>query len=46
MRRDRLLFVVNDFPPLLGGVAIIVLIALLTRAQRAWRGYDARTPSP
>ena len=34
------------FPPLLGGVAIIVLIAILTRAQRAWREYDAHAPTP
>ncbi|WP_082101403.1 MFS transporter [Demequina rhizosphaerae] len=34
------------FPPLLGGVAIIVLIAILTRAQRAWREYDAQAPTP
>ncbi|WP_174441940.1 MFS transporter [Demequina pelophila] len=34
------------FPPLLGGVAIIALVAILTRANRAWRDYDARTPTP
>ncbi|WP_228375163.1 MFS transporter [Demequina iriomotensis] len=33
-------------PPLLGGVAIIGLIAILTRAQRAWRDYDAQAPTP
>ncbi|WP_082100270.1 MFS transporter [Demequina maris] len=34
------------FPPLLGGVVIIALIAILTRAQRAWREYDAQAPTP
>jgi len=34
------------FPPLLGGLLIIGLIAVLTRAQRSWRQYDARTPTP
>ncbi|MEP6480476.1 MAG: MFS transporter [Rhodoglobus sp.] len=32
-------------PPLFGGVAIIVIIALLLRAQRSFRNYDARNPS-
>ncbi|WP_296667804.1 MFS transporter [Demequina sp.] len=34
------------FPPLLGGVVIIAVIAILTRAQRAWRDYDAQAPTP
>ncbi|WP_228373219.1 MFS transporter [Demequina silvatica] len=34
------------FPPLLGGIVIIALIAILTRAQRAWREYDAQSPTP
>lgn len=34
------------FPPLLGGILIVALIAVLTRVQRAWREYDARTPTP
>jgi len=34
------------FPPLLGGVVIIALIAVLTRAQRTWRDYDAQNPTP
>ncbi|NTV38645.1 MAG: MFS transporter [Demequinaceae bacterium] len=33
-------------PPLFGGIAIIGLIALLTRVQRSFRDYDARTPTP
>jgi MFS family permease len=33
-------------PPLFGGVAIIGLIALLTRVQRSFRNYDARHPTP
>jgi len=32
-------------PPVLGGVAIIVLIAVLVRAQRSFRNYDALTPT-
>jgi MFS family permease len=32
------------FPPLLGGVAIIVLIAVVLRVQRSFRGYDALNP--
>jgi len=32
------------FPPLLGGVAIIVLIAVVLRVQRSFRSYDARDP--
>lgn len=34
------------FPPLLGGLVVIALIAILTRAQRAWRHYDAQAPTP
>ncbi len=34
------------FPPLLGGLLIVALIAVLTRVQRGWREYDARTPTP
>jgi MFS family permease len=34
------------FPPVLGGILIIVLIAVLVRAQRSFRVYDARTPTP
>lgn len=33
-------------PPLFGGLIIIVLIAVLTRAQRTFLDYDARTPTP
>lgn len=33
-------------PPLLGGIVIIVLIAVLVRAQRTFLVYDARTPTP
>lgn len=33
-------------PTLFGGIAIIVLIAVLTRVQRTFRDYDARTPTP
>lgn len=32
------------FPPLLGGVAIIVLIAVVLRIQRSFRRYDALDP--
>ena len=34
------------FPPVLGGLLIVVLIAVLVRAQRSFRDYDARTPTP
>ncbi|WP_193953469.1 MFS transporter [Microterricola pindariensis] len=34
------------FPPLLGGVLIIALIALIMRAQPSFRNYDARNPQP
>lgn len=33
-------------PPLFGGIVIIVLIAVLTRTQRTFLAYDARTPTP
>lgn len=33
-------------PPLLGGLAIIVLVTTLVRAQRGFRDYDAQHPSP
>lgn len=33
-------------PPLFGGLMIIGLVALLTRVQRSFREYDARTPTP
>jgi MFS family permease len=33
-------------PPLLGGVAIIVIIATLLRVQRTFRLYDAANPTP
>ena len=32
------------FPTLLGGVAIIVLISVVLRVQRSFRGYDALDP--
>ncbi|MEO5534985.1 MAG: MFS transporter [Pseudolysinimonas sp.] len=34
------------FPPALGGILIIALIAILVRVQRTFRLYDARTPTP
>ncbi len=34
------------FPPVLGGVAIIAIIAVLLRTHRGFREYDARTPTP
>jgi MFS family permease len=34
------------FPPVLGGILIVALIAVLVRAQRSFRVYDARKPSP
>jgi MFS family permease len=34
------------FPPLVGGLAIIALIAVLTRTQRSFRDYDAQNPTP
>ncbi|MEJ1230036.1 MAG: hypothetical protein WDM88_04420 [Galbitalea sp.] len=33
-------------PPLLGGLAIIVVIATLLRFQRTFRFYDALHPTP
>lgn len=33
------------FPPLLGGLAIIVLIAIVLRVQRSFRRYDAENPT-
>lgn len=34
------------FPPVLGGILIIGLIAVLVRVQGSFRQYDARKPSP
>jgi MFS family permease len=34
------------FPPVLGGILIIGLIAVLVRVQRSFRDYDARHPTP
>lgn len=34
------------FPPLLGGIAIIVLVATIVRIQGAFRHYDALDPTP
>jgi MFS family permease len=34
------------FPPLLGGLVIIVSVAMLVRMQRSFRHYDARHPLP
>ena len=33
-------------PPLFGGILIVALIAIVTRAQRSFLAYDARTPTP
>ncbi|WP_234946207.1 MFS transporter [Agrococcus sp. Marseille-P2731] len=33
-------------PPLFGGLVIVVLIAVVTRAQRSFLAYDARNPTP
>jgi hypothetical protein len=33
-------------PPLLGGVAIVVVIATMLRFQRTFRFYDSRNPTP
>jgi hypothetical protein len=34
------------FPPVLGGILIVTLIAVLVRVQRTFRAYDARHPTP
>jgi len=34
------------FPPVLGGILIIGLIALLVRVQKGFREYDSRAPTP
>jgi hypothetical protein len=34
------------FPPLLGGLIIIVLVGLLVRFQGTFRHYDALSPTP
>jgi MFS family permease len=34
------------FPPVLGGILIVALIAVLVRVQRSFRAYDARHPTP
>jgi hypothetical protein len=34
------------FPPVLGGLLVIALIAVLVRVQRTFRDYDARNPTP
>lgn len=34
------------FPPLLGGIIIVVLIATLVRIQRSFLDYDAESPTP
>jgi MFS family permease len=34
------------FPPVLGGVVIIVLVATILRVVRSLRAYDSRTPTP
>ncbi|WP_243226164.1 MFS transporter [Microbacterium sp. CIAB417] len=34
------------FPPLLGGILVIVLVALLARAHPRFRAYDAENPEP
>lgn len=34
------------FPPLIGGVLIIAIVAVLVRLTPAFRAYDARTPTP
>ena len=33
------------FPPILGGLLIVALIAVLVRVQRSFRAYDARHPT-
>ncbi|AGW41786.1 integral membrane efflux protein [Leifsonia xyli subsp. cynodontis DSM 46306] len=34
------------FPPLLGGLVVIVLVATVVRVQRGFRSYDALRPTP
>jgi MFS family permease len=34
------------FPPVLGGILIVALIAVLVRLQHSFRDYDARQPTP
>ncbi|QWT25435.1 MFS transporter [Subtercola sp. PAMC28395] len=34
------------FPPLLGGIVIMVLVTILVRASAGFRGYDAQNPLP
>jgi hypothetical protein len=34
------------FPPLLGGLLIVVLVATIVRVQRTFRRYDALAPTP
>ncbi|WP_308015782.1 MFS transporter [Microbacterium sp. cx-59] len=34
------------FPPLIGGILIIAIVAVLVRMSPAFRAYDARTPVP
>ena len=34
------------FPPLLGGLLIVVLVAVAVRVQRSFRRYDALAPTP
>jgi hypothetical protein len=34
------------FPPLLGGLLIVVLVATVVRVQRCFRRYDALAPTP
>ncbi|MBM7472017.1 MFS family permease [Subtercola frigoramans] len=34
------------FPPLLGGIVIMVLVTVLVRASAGFRGYDAQNPLP
>jgi len=34
------------FPPLLGGLLVITLVALLARRSPGFRGYDAENPEP